>query len=69
MVLKGKVMELDRKFLKQLWNNEKVLCPKCKKEILVPLHKKKKDNNDWQCPNCKEIYRTINILNELLNEK
>lgn len=60
-------MELDRKFLKQLWNNEKVLCPKCNEEILVPLHKKKKDNNDFQCPNCQEIYRTINILNELLN--
>lgn len=60
-------MELDRKFLKRLWNNEEVICPKCMKGTLIPLHKNKKDNNDFKCPNCKEIYRTIKILNNLLN--
>ena len=35
-------MELDRAFLKKLWNGEKVLCPKCNEEYLVPLHKRRK---------------------------
>ena len=59
-------MELDRPILKRLWNGEKVMCPKCGKDYLVSLHKSRKDNNDFQCPNCKEIYRTINIFNNLL---
>ena len=37
-------MELDRTILKKLWNGEKVLCPKCNEDYLIPLHKKKKDN-------------------------
>lgn len=41
--------------------------PKCNKEILIPLHKNKKDNNDFICQNCKVAYRTINILTKLLN--
>ncbi len=61
-------MELDRSILKKLWNGEKVMCPKCSKEYLIPLHKKRKDNDDFQCPNCKEIYRTINIFNNMLKE-
>ena len=59
-------MELDRIILKRLWNGEKVMCPKCDNDYLVLLHKKRKDNDDFQCPNCKEIYRTINIFNEML---
>ena len=59
-------MELDRKFLKDLWDLKKVLCPKCGKDYLVPLHKNSKD--DFKCPSCKEVYRTINILNKLLKE-
>ncbi len=61
-------MELDRSLLKKLWNGEKVMCPKCNKEYLVPLHKKRKDNDDYQCLNCSEIYRTINIFNNMLKE-
>ena len=34
-------MELDRTILKKLWNGEKVLCPKCNEDYLIPLHKKK----------------------------
>lgn len=53
-------------FLKKLWNEEKVPCPKCGNEFLEHLHKKaKKSNNEWQCKNCGEIYRTINMLMEL----
>lgn len=59
-------MELDRVFLKKLWNGEKVLCPKCNEDYLIPLHKKIKDNNDFKCPNCNQIYRTIGIFNNLL---
>ena len=61
-------MELDRTFLKKLWNGEKVKCPKCNKDYLIPLHKKKKDNDDFQCPNCNEIYRTISIFNNMLKD-
>ena len=28
------------------------MCPKCNKDYLIPLHKKRKDNDDFQCPNC-----------------
>ena len=59
-------VELDRSFLKRLWNNERVLCLKCNDDYLVPLHKKRHDNNDFICPKCKEIYRTIDILQDLL---
>lgn len=48
-------MEIDRKFLKKLWNDEKVMCPNCNKEYLIPLHKKRKDNDDFKCPNCGKI--------------
>lgn len=61
--------EIDRKFLINLWNNKQTICPNCESDYLVPLHKKKKDNIDWQCPKCKEIYRTINIFNKILNEE
>ena len=62
-------MIMDRELLKKLWNGEKVLCPKCLNDYLIPLHKKRKDNIDYKCPKCNEIFRTINILNNLLNDK
>ena len=53
-------------FLKKLWQEEPVTCPKCGIGTLVHLHKKaKKSNCDWKCPNCGEIYRTIGMLKEL----
>ena len=61
-------MNLDRAILKKLWNGEKVLCPKCNKDYLILLHKKRKDNDDFQCPNCKEIFRTITIFNKMLSD-
>lgn len=52
--------------MKKLWHGESVICPKCGEAQLVLLHKKaKKSNNDWQCPACGEIYRTINMLYDL----
>lgn len=42
---------------------------KCKNGNLIHLHKKaKKSNNDWKCPQCGEIYRTITMLQELPND-
>ena len=61
-------MELDRTILKKLWNGEKVLCPNCGKDYLIPLHKKRKDNDDFKCLNCNEVFRTISIFNEMLNK-
>lgn len=56
-------------FLKKLWRGEMVVCPKCKNGSLIHLHKKaKKSNNDWKCPQCGEIYRTITMLQELPND-
>ena len=53
-------------FLKKLWLEETVACPKCSAATLTHLHKKaKKSNCDWKCPNCGEIYRTIGMLTEL----
>lgn len=60
-------MDLDRTFLKRLWNGEPKVCPKCGNAVLVPLHKRRKDSNDWQCTNCNEVYRTINILSDMLD--
>lgn len=49
--------------MKKLWNGEEVICPKCGGAVLTLLHKKaKKSNNDWKCPACGEIFRTINML-------
>ena len=53
-------------FLKKLWTNQPVRCPKCAKEDLVLLHRKaKKSNCEWKCPACGEVYRTIRMLKEL----
>ena len=55
--------------MKRLWSEKPTLCPKCNQAELVFLHKKaKKSNNDWKCPACGEIYRTINMLYELPND-
>lgn len=52
-------------FLKKLWGEELTPCPKCG-GTLEHLHKKaKKSNNDWKCPECNSIYKTINILYSL----
>ena len=52
--------------LKKMWRGEPVTCPKCSAAVLVRLHKKaKKSNNDWCCPACGEIYRTIRMLMQL----
>lgn len=53
-------------FLKRLWAEVPTPCPKCGFENLEHLHKKaKKSNNEWKCPHCGEIFRTINMLMEL----
>jgi uncharacterized protein with PIN domain len=55
-------------FLKQLWNGEAAACPKCGR-LLEHLHQKAKKNNcDWICPGCREVYHTIRIL-DTLNEE
>ena len=56
----------ELRFLKRIWRGETVTCPKCGKGTLTYLHKKaKKSNCDWKCPDCGEIYRTIQMLNAL----
>ena len=58
--------EEELRFLKGLWQGQPTLCPKCGKAELVLLHKKaKKSNNDWKCPNCEWVCRTINLFMEL----
>lgn len=53
-------------FLKRLWAGTPTVCPKCGGAELVRLHKKaKKSNNDWKCPACEEVYRTINLFCDL----
>ncbi len=55
-------------FLKRLWQELPTVCPKCGGADLAYLHKKaKKSNNDWKCPACGEIYRTINLMMDLPN--
>lgn len=64
-----KTREEELAFMKKLWAGEATLCPKCQKAELILLHKKaKKSNNDWKCPECEEIYRTINMVYDLPNE-
>ncbi len=61
-----KTRDEEVRFLKRLWSEEETLCPKCGAAALTHLHKKaKKSNNDWKCPACGEIYRTIGMLMEL----
>lgn len=60
--------EEELAFLKKLWQEEPVICPKCSGAPLEHLHKKaKKSNNDWKCSACGEIYRTIDILRKISN--
>ena len=54
------------RLLKKLWSREPVTCPKCGRGTLEHLHKKaKKSDCDWKCPECGEIFRTINMLMDL----
>ena len=56
-------------FLKKLWQEQSVLCPKCHIGTLTHLHPKaKKRNTDWKCPQCGEIFRTVRLLKELPND-
>ena len=69
-VQKGKMYYKTRDeelaFMKRLWRGEPSMCPKCQTSELILLHKKaKKSNNDWKCPACGEIYRTIKMMYEL----
>ena len=58
--------EEELAFLKRLWREQPTVCPKCGQAELVLLHKKaKKSNNDWKCPACGEIFRTINMFMDL----
>ena len=58
--------EEELAFLKRLWREEPTVCPRCGGAELTYLHKKaKKSNNDWKCPACGEIYRTINLFVDL----
>ena len=41
------------------------MCPKCNEDYLIPLHKKRKDNDDFKCPNCN---KSRNINNQLLED-
>ena len=64
-----KTREEELRFMKRLWREEPTVCPKCGGAELTYLHKKaKKSNNDWKCPSCGEIYRTIGMLMDLPNE-
>lgn len=61
--------EEEVKFLKRLWTSQPTICPKCGSAELAHLHKKAKKNDcDWKCPACGEIYRTINMLKMLPKE-
>ena len=64
-----KTREEELIFLKRLWQALPTVCPNCGGAELTLLHKKaKKSNCDWKCPNCGEIYRTINLFMDLPNE-
>ena len=61
-----KTREEELAFLKRLWREQPTLCPYCGKSELTYLHKKaKKSNNDWKCPACGAIFRTINLFMDL----
>ncbi|MBQ3513311.1 MAG: hypothetical protein IJA32_05860 [Lachnospiraceae bacterium] len=58
--------EEEVELLKRLWACMPTVCPKCKVAELEHLHKKAKKNDcDWKCPACGEIYRTIHMFKEL----
>ena len=61
-----KTREEEVSFLKKLWTNQNVPCPRCGHEFLEHLHKKaKKSDTEWKCSQCGEIFRTINMLMDL----
>ena len=57
------------RFLKKLWTEDGADCPFCG-ERLELLHKKaKKSNCDGQCKHCEKVFRTINLLDELNDQR
>ena len=58
--------EEELAFLKRLWRGAPTACPKCGRAELMLLHRKaKKSNNDWQCPACGEVIRTMVLFMDL----
>ncbi len=54
------------RFLKRLWRGEETRCIACGGANLTYLHKKaKKSDNDFICPACGKIYRTISMFMDL----
>ena len=47
---------LTRDLAVKLIKSQEVVCPKCKKGILIP------NNTEYKCPACGEIYRPCKLI-------
>ena len=53
---------LNRELAVMLLKGQKVLCPNCGKEILVSRYGYRKQNTEYKCPACGEIYHPCKMI-------
>ena len=47
---------------KKLVKGEKVVCPNCSKNVLVKRYSYKKQNTEFKCDICNEIYHPCKLI-------
>ena len=53
---------LTRDLAVKLIKSQEVVCPKCKKGILIPRYSYKHNNTEYKCPACGEIYHPCKLI-------
>lgn len=53
---------LTRELAVKLIKSQKVLCPKCGQTTLVPRYSYKKQNVEYKCETCGEIYHPCKLI-------
>lgn len=53
---------LTRELAAKLIKSQEVVCPKCNKSILAPRYSYKRNNTEYRCPTCGEIYHPCKLI-------
>ncbi len=53
---------LTREIAVRLIKGQKVICPKCGRDQLRPRYAYKKQNVEYVCPECKEVYHPAKFI-------
>jgi len=58
----GTNTNLTKDIAEKLIKGEKVICPNCGKSILVRRYSYKKQNTEFKCDACNEIYHPCKLI-------